>query len=124
MESAADRIALATEEEIHGSGMTRLCCYTSTALKTTMFWPPDCRPRIAAAYSARRVLTTTSTLAVRSVHRCTLKIPTGFRSSAQDCEERATLGERETQITTLKELCPKTDATRVGVVDDLNVDPR
>jgi hypothetical protein len=61
---------------------------------------------------------------VRSVHRCTLKIPTGFRSSAQDCEERATLGERETQITTLKELCPKTDATRVGVVDDLNVDPR
>src|SRR5439155_2380694 len=35
-----------------------------------------------------------------------LKIPTGFHPSAQGCGERATLGDRETNITTLMELWP------------------
>jgi hypothetical protein len=36
----------------------------------------------------------------------TVEIPKGFRLSAQGCEERATLGNRGKQITTLKELWP------------------
>ena len=61
-----------------------------------------------------------------------LKIPTGFRQSAQSCEQRATLGKREKRIPTLKELCPlvnqkrinDNDATRVGVVDVSECEPK
>ena len=53
-----------------------------------------------------------------------LKIPKGFRRSAQGCEERATLGDRLRLVRLHTAALRKIDATRFGVVDDLNVDPR
>ncbi|MGA2853284.1 MAG: hypothetical protein ABSE90_04015 [Verrucomicrobiota bacterium] len=61
-----------------------------------------------------------------------LKIPRGFQPSAQGCEERATLGSCEKQITTLKELRPcgspahrkNEDTTHVGVVRILKCEPK